>query len=302
MKRLPPTLDVVFKMLLTRNPKLLKSMLEGALGRQVKSFQVLNPEIPGDVSASKLIVLDILTELDTGERVDVEMQVRVTGAVASRIVYYSARNYTDQLERGDDYARLRPSITVLWVAERLFPDLERFHSVFELRERHTGRLYGDDLVIHVLQLSEIHRVERPSGEEEAAHFEELVQLWGRFLAAKSELEFEQLAKHNTLMAEALEELDKLSRDPEAASLAQRRADALKFHDMELRISREEGREKGREEGREEGREGALREIIAKLCTTFGIELTVERRGQLDAPDIDLQAIIDVLIAERRWPE
>ncbi len=123
---------------------------------------MLNPEIPGDVAASKLIVLDILTVLDTGKRVNVEMQVRVDEELVSRILLYGARRFAEQLHRGENYGAVVPSVTVLWVAKRLFADQERFHSIFELGERHTGRLYSSDLEIHALQLPDLERAEVPA--------------------------------------------------------------------------------------------------------------------------------------------
>lgn len=76
MRLLDPTLDVVFKLLLLRNPDLLRAHLEAVLGRRVVHVEVLNPEIPGDLSADKFVMLDLRVRLDTGERVDVEMQAR----------------------------------------------------------------------------------------------------------------------------------------------------------------------------------------------------------------------------------
>ena len=109
VKRLDPKLDVVFKLLFTRKQQLLVDMLEGVLARPVSTVTVLNPGIPGELAHDKEIVLDIRVELTDGSRVDVEMQARVTPALTYRLVFYCARDYADQLNRGDTYDQLTPT-------------------------------------------------------------------------------------------------------------------------------------------------------------------------------------------------
>src|SRR5262245_44029429 len=76
LERLDPTLDVVFKLLLTRQQLLLLDMLQAILGRPIQRLTVLNPEILGELASDKAVVLDIRVALHDGSRVDVEMQVR----------------------------------------------------------------------------------------------------------------------------------------------------------------------------------------------------------------------------------
>jgi hypothetical protein len=135
---LNPTLDVVFRMLLLRNQPLLHSMLEAVLGEPIHSFTVQDREIPGEAPPDKAIVLDLLVVLHDGRRVNVEMQVRASRETKPRLAFYAARNFVEQLSRGDEYRALGPSIVIVWLVAPLFPELERFHSVFELRERNTN--------------------------------------------------------------------------------------------------------------------------------------------------------------------
>ena len=46
-------MDVVFKLLLTKEPVLLKDMLESNLARDVNAVKILNPGIPGDLASDK---------------------------------------------------------------------------------------------------------------------------------------------------------------------------------------------------------------------------------------------------------
>ncbi|MEM9462955.1 MAG: Rpn family recombination-promoting nuclease/putative transposase [Myxococcota bacterium] len=240
MSRLDPKLDLVFKLLLTRGQGLLVDMLQGILGRSVRSVEVINPRIPGELSTDKAIILDIRAKLDDGSRVDVEMQLRTNSHLAARMTYYGARDYASQLIRGDDYDQLRPTAVIVWLLEPLFPDLKRLHSIFELRERHTNRLFTDQLAIHVLQLSCLS--ESNSTEDDAR-----VRRWARFFTAKEDADLDKLAAEDPIMAVATQTLDQLSQDPDVRRMAQEREHAQMFYRMELATSRQQGIEQGRSE-------------------------------------------------------
>ncbi|MEM9462866.1 MAG: Rpn family recombination-promoting nuclease/putative transposase, partial [Myxococcota bacterium] len=151
MDLLDPKLDLVFKRLLTREPRLLIDMLTGLLARPIRNVDILNPEIPGELPFDKLVALDIRARLDDDSRVDLEMQRRPDPDLAERMIYYTARDYSTQLRRGDEYHPLKPSTGIAWLVEPLFPEIERLHSIFELRDRYTHTLLSDHFSIHLLQ-------------------------------------------------------------------------------------------------------------------------------------------------------
>lgn len=237
MPRLDPTLDVVFKLLLTREPALLVDMLSGVLGRIVTGLTILDPDILGEQVGDKGIVLDVRAVLYDGSRVDVEMQLRAASALDSRLVYYGARELVEQLARGDGYELLRPSIVIVWMVEPLFPSLERLHAIFELRERHAHVRFGEQIAIHVLQLRRL-----PKGDESS--YDPRVVRWARFLGGP-DADLERLAAEDPIMQLAKQTLDRISEDPEVRRLAREREDAIKLHRMEIVASRQEGRVEGR---------------------------------------------------------
>ena len=112
MRRLNPTTDLVFKRLLLCNQELLRSMLEAILDASIDDFAVLDPSIPGELAADKTIVIDVRVVLAGGQRVIIEMQVRAHSDLRSRLVFYTARDFSDQARRGDRYESLTPTITI----------------------------------------------------------------------------------------------------------------------------------------------------------------------------------------------
>jgi predicted transposase/invertase (TIGR01784 family) len=238
--RLDPKNDLVFKLLLTYEPALLRDMLEAILGRPVRDATVLNPGIPGELPRDKQIALDIRARLGDGSRADVEMQVRLVPALAARLVYYATRDYAAQLGRGDDYELLTPTVVVAWLVDPLLPDLERLHAIFELRERHTHHLLTDQLQIHLLQLSAL-----SSSGSAVGYADPRVERWARFfMMAQDDAELDRLAAEDPIMALARKTLDQLSQDPETRRLAREREDSLALYRMHLAASHAEGKVEG----------------------------------------------------------
>lgn len=270
--RLDPTLDVVFKLLLVRRPELLADMLECTLARPVGTPRILDPTILGHEVRDKRSILDVRVSLSDGSRAGVEMQRRPMNALAPRLVYYNSRDYADQLHQGDDYDRLTPSTSILWVVRPLFEGLHRLHSIFTLREEHTGTLFSGHTSFHLIQLSKLSRQLSLPWVHVNDYAAQVVR-WARFFMARSPGELDHLTSENRIMSLAKQTLDELSLDPEAQRLARKRRDEIRLYNISLAASREEGEAKGRAEGEAKGRA----EILGMLLKLrFGPPSTATR--------------------------
>jgi predicted transposase/invertase (TIGR01784 family) len=227
--------------------------------------------------------------LDDGSRADVEMQVRNVPALASRLAYYTTRDYSTQLRQGGGYDLLTPTTTIAWLAEPLLPELERLHSIFSLREHHTHAPFGDrdPLTIHLLQLPYLSPTP-PKGYAARVH------RWARFLTAQNDGELDQLASEDPMMFLARRTLDHLSQDPEAQRRADERADAIKLHRIDLLSVRLEAEARGEAKGRVELllkllglRFGRLSESTCSRIAAASIE-QIDRWAErvLTAPSLD----------------
>ncbi|MBX3234401.1 MAG: Rpn family recombination-promoting nuclease/putative transposase [Labilithrix sp.] len=292
MEWLDPKLDVVFKLLFTRYEMLLRNMLEAVLNREIADLEVLNPQIHGERSGDKAIQLDVRVRLIDGTRVDVEMQLRAEDALVERLVYYAAREYSGQLERGGQYNDLTPTVLIVWMVAPLFPDLEQYHSIFELRERRTNKLFSEQLALHVLQLGFIHR---DDGAGVTAR-DDALRRWGRFLLAKTEAELDALALEDPIMSAARSALDQLSQDPEAARLARERSDAIKLNDIALARAHKRGEIEGKIEGKIE----AILAVLAARGLSVAEEARVRIATEKDPVVLDrwlTRAVIVTDVAE-----
>ena len=222
MKPLDPKEDIVFKLLMVRNPELLRQMLEAVLHVKVADFRIRNPELPGSLRTDKHVALDVRVETTDGPRFDVEMQTYSDRALKQRMLFYWARLYGGQLTKGDSYEKLKPTYSVIWTVPMLVPEVEELHSTFMLRDA-TGRsVFSDHMQLHLLQLANLHRALHDQREPEVVH-------WARFLTAQTEEERDALAEENKTMDDARRALRELSRDEEALFAAQDRVLAEMAH-------------------------------------------------------------------------
>ncbi|MCX4246830.1 Rpn family recombination-promoting nuclease/putative transposase [Paraliomyxa miuraensis] len=256
---LDPKNDFVFKTMLTRRVELLRHMLEGILGRPIRAVRVIDPDIPGEQLRDKEIVLDVRAVLDDGTRAIIEMQLRLTAALTGRLTYYLARDFVDQLRRGEGYERLTPSVVIVWLPKPLLPEIaEDLHSVFELRERRRGIALGQYLSIHVIQPSAL-------SSAKATGYDAIVERWARFFVGYDDPEvLAQLAAEDSIMALATQTLEEISQDPEVRRLALEREDERKLHRMDLAACRAEGWNEGHDVGHDAGRATLLLEQLGAL--------------------------------------
>jgi predicted transposase/invertase (TIGR01784 family) len=261
-KTLDPKLDIVFWMLFgaEQNRELLISLLNAVLSPTVpiEAVEVLPAQPERLAVGDKNISLDLRLRLQGGEQVDVEMQSQRRPALRARALYYWARLYTGQLQRGDPYTALRRCVVVLITS---FAELtnQRFHSIFQVHERDGGELLTGHLELHLLELPKLPRALDRNDEPNLA-------LWGKFLAAGADEELEKLAMEHPVLKQAKAALDRLSADDIARLQAEQREMALLTFEAGMAAAREEAEEKGRREGHQEGRSAGTAEVLLRLLT------------------------------------
>jgi predicted transposase/invertase (TIGR01784 family) len=80
------------------------------------------------------------------------MQMVLAPSFPGRILCYWSNSYSSQLKGGEDYAILRPVISVCFVDGVLFPESEEYHLRFKLLEETAHFPFTDDIEFHLFQL------------------------------------------------------------------------------------------------------------------------------------------------------
>ena len=259
-KLLSPKLDLVFKMLFTRDTEVLADLINAVLGRtgekRICSVDIRNPQILPEDIVRKFIILDILATDESGHVYDIEMQARKYLSYPERALYYLCKIYTEQLGSGEAYGNLKPAIGIHFLDYKLFPKLNDACFLFELRDiRHPELRLTDNLALHIFEFPKIRKGQDTVPESLAE--------WLRFLNyAHKEDETMRTNYVNPLICRAVDMLHNISADEETRILAEMREKALKDEASMLDSARTEGWETGRIEGKMEGKlEG---EVIGQI--------------------------------------
>ncbi|MFN9283572.1 MAG: Rpn family recombination-promoting nuclease/putative transposase, partial [Planctomyces sp.] len=151
-----PLVDYAFKMLFgcEMNVAITIHFLNAVLKGQPKitKIKLINPIRQKQTATGKLCILDILAEDQLGRQLNIEVQISLPAGMEKRMVYYTAETYVRQLQEGQNYNALQPSISICVLAGALIRHPGQLHLDFRLRERSHHLTLTDDLQIHFLQL------------------------------------------------------------------------------------------------------------------------------------------------------
>ncbi len=86
----------------------LNAVLELEGSNRIKSVTFLNPYLISRVSSEKSSIIDVRATDQRGHRFVVEMQVADKKGFNERVQYYASRDFSMQIDKGEDYPKLRP--------------------------------------------------------------------------------------------------------------------------------------------------------------------------------------------------
>ena len=209
-----PTNDFCFKELM-QNPKIRKGFIAGILKKtpeEITETILLPTETRRDYADEKLSILDVKVLLADGTRMDLEMQVAYFGSWDKRVLFYLSKLYTEQIQKGDDYEKLKKCIHVGVLDFIRFPESEECYHKINLCNCKSGEIYTDLLELHILELPKLPKVRLKLEQGEMVSDDEMVLQWMEFFSCKTQEDFEAMAKQDEYMEEAVNTLFRLSAD------------------------------------------------------------------------------------------
>ena len=130
----------------------LNAVLEPKKDSMIQDVTILNPYNEREFIGDKLSIVDVKAVDQKGKKYQVEIQLDVHPALASRIIYTWTSIYHSQIKKGDDYHKLKPAISIWLIDGVLFKEIEDYYLSFTLYNRKHKFVMTDHLAIHVLQL------------------------------------------------------------------------------------------------------------------------------------------------------
>ncbi len=160
-----PLNDVLFKFIFGKEERkqitidFLNAVLHPSLGHSIQDLQFSNTEMSPEHDNDKLTRLDVACVLDSGEQVDVEVQVANEKNMARRTLYYWSQMYLMSLPAGKTYKNLKPCITINLVNFSFLPQ-EEPHALYGIYNSANGHQLTKDLAIHFLEIPKYAKQEK----------------------------------------------------------------------------------------------------------------------------------------------
>ena len=280
-----PMNDVAFKFIFGKEERkqitidFLNTVLHKSLANEIRDISFRQTEMIPDSDDAKLSRLDIACELDTGELVDVEVQVINYNNMQRRTLFYWARLYLLSLTRGEGYNILRPAITINLLAFELLPQEEpvAMYSIYNIEN---GDRLNNDMELHFIELPKYIKAPHKTIRESSK-----MERWLAYFANRlTSEEKEELAMSEPAIREAMEAEKIFMSNPDDYLRYVNRQMALMDYRSGLQAAAEDGEKHGEsrvtrlmslllEDGKiEDAREATKsEEFRKKLFLKYGIE-------------------------------
>ena len=258
---LSPKYDAVFHALFRKgNKNITKALIQYITERKYKIIDMDKNVIMYDGNVeSKNEVLDLKVELDDGEICNLEIQLANKKNFKERMLEYWARLYSGQLDKGDDYTKLKRTILIAIVNFNIKEFInEEYHTKWKIREeRNKELILTNDFEIHIIEIEKAIKSLKENKQDKIAQ-------WMSFFDNPNSMEVKVMSEENEDINEALEQLRRLSSNKKLREIIEREERIERDRRAELQFAIEEGLEQGREKGIQQGIQQGVKEIAKRM--------------------------------------
>jgi predicted transposase/invertase (TIGR01784 family) len=276
--KLTPRVDLAFKKLfgVEENKDLLISLINAIVSEedQVADITLLNPYNVQNFRNDKLSILDIKAQNRSGGLYNIEIQVAPDADYDKRALYYWAKLYTDQLQKSEGYSSLKKAIGIHILNFHCVPGTQKYHNVFQLKEKETDVHYFENIELHTIELSKFEGKLKEEGDERAGLLKAIQTSLGRWMAFLTHHErLAYLTLNDPEVEKALGVMDQMNLVPQERDLYDGHLKWLWTEAAALKTVFDEGEAIGIERGREEGSQLKALEI-AKAMLAKGMDVKI----------------------------
>ena len=233
---------------------------------EIRSVHLCNPYLRKHYRKQKQGIVDVLVELNNDAKINIEVQVESYRYWERRNLFYLSKMYAEDLHAGEDYAKLKKSISIN-VMDFNVTDAAECHSVYHLRNAE-GACFTDLFEIHVIELKKPLTGDRSLDD------------WVRFFNARREEDLDMILTKNPGINMAITEVKRMSMSDRIRARYEAHLKEVRDRNAREAYVRNEGWERGRTEGLECGRtEGRLQEIFMSVQEgDYSIERGAQKAG------------------------
>lgn len=277
-KLLKPKNDLVFQSLFTQKNEYITKEFVSALLNEKIDYMVINDtkELFREYPTDKLGILDLEVEVNGNEKVDIDVQVSKKEDFIDRLLFYFARLYERQINKGDTYdiSKRVVIIAIIDYEFELTKNLEQMVTQWLLREsKNLGLVLTDKIEINIIELNKAKKEYNKNKEDKRAQ-------WMMFMNNPEDEEVKAIMKENEAIKEATIEIRKMSQDEKMQKLAELREKAIRDEKSCYNTGLHDGIKQGQLDARKEIAKEMLKEKIKLEIIAKTTGLTIEEIKQL----------------------
>ena len=246
--------DIMFKAFFSRtgNEKFLEDFISSILGIKIKIKKVIHDaRLEQLAKEQKYGILDLDVELQNGEIVNIEMQLKDHKNMEKRTTFYASKKITEQLGIGTFYEHLR-KVIIISILDYSFIDLPEYVTkTVRVADKHREYELNNNVEYYYIELDKF-RKQNPN-------MSYRINQWLAFIDGERGDLLEMAKKENKLVEKAEEVYNVLTGDEEVKRLAEIRLMSELEEHSALETARQEGNKKGMEIGLKEGKQQGLKE-------------------------------------------
>lgn len=245
----------------------------------IREISILNPFNHAALDKEKESVLDVKAQDQSKRIYNIEIQVLRENDFKEWTLYYWAKLYSGQLQKGDEYKELNPVICINVLDFQLFNNFKWAHNRFLLLDERTQNIVlSDKIQIHFFELG---KIDFQLAEEIAFR----LKTWGYFFNSEGKMddkEFEELViKGDPIMEKAHEAYKRFTSDNELTEAYEARLKYQRDKYAQIEYARDEGIKLGIEKTNMENalkmhQEGISHELIFKITGITEEQLESEK--------------------------
>ena len=244
--------DIMFKAFFSRNEKYLKSFLSAIMGKEIKIKKVMHDaRLEQLTKEMKYGILDLEVELEGGEIVNIEMQLKDNKNIEKRTTFYASKKIVEQLEPREDFAKLK-RVIVIAILNYTLTDLPEYVT-------ETVRVCRNHKDYEMNNLAKYYYIELEKFRKSNPDMKEKVNQWLSLIDMERGDLLEMAKKENKEVKKAAEDFDVLTGDEEIKRLAEIRLMSILEEKSALATAKEKGTKEGWKQGIAEGKKKGIEE-------------------------------------------
>ena len=248
--------DIMFKLFFSKkeNEKFLKSFLSAILGEEVKIKRVVHDaRLEQLTREQKYGILDLEVELENGEYINIEMQLKNNKNMEEITTFYAAKKITEQMVKGKQYKDLNKVIIISILDYNLINLPEYITRTIRVADKNREYEINNKVEFYYIELKKFR--------EENPDMKEPINQWLSFIDMEKGDRLEMAKKENKEIEEAVEEYETLTGDALVKRLAEIRLMSELEENSALETAKNEGLELGIEQGKKQNKIETTKKLL-----------------------------------------